>query len=200
MEEPASEPTRPLRFRLNRFGSEEVFYRAQQPVSSGTNPPILPDIGFVAGNEGLAQAFDLTEDKKNRDIVMQHSIWNRNQPLSPFVSTSVDEGWISNRIANCMAVYVEKHRKTLPPSTAKLDPIRIAEIRPGRVPTETMKYYKWNELIGDLKLDWEVSPEAQNNHEYVFLVSIPAAAIVFYGTVKGKYSVDIGIAELTRIM
>jgi len=156
----------------NVKGSEDRFYRIQKP-RSGTKPyPIdYPDIAFLAGacNDDLPTQYFKHEDQKS--IVESHSIWSAYQPGSPLVSTTTDENWALSLAKRICEIEV-----------LTLDKIHIAVIRPGLVASGKMNYYHWSDLAQDLRA--EIEKKSQNNHEYVFLHSIPHEAIQFYGTVE----------------
>jgi hypothetical protein len=155
----------------NEFRSPHVFYRAQQ-FHSGTTPPDLHrhnGPGFVAGALEGAKSFPTLDFMQQRDLVMKHAVWSEKKP-SPFISTtdSLDKAidWAEGMAKNQGRLYDSE------------DPVYIAVIRPGRVPTGTMKYFRWCDLVKDLEAN--ISPLARNTHEYEFLASIPAETIVVY--------------------
>lgn len=123
---------------LNEFGSADIFYRAQQPCS-GTMPPNLPQSGFVPGDPDCAASFPDLSLKDQRRIVEDHSHWGFKKP-SPFMSST-----------NCLdnALYLAEIM-TNQAQKRGMFPVHIAVIRPGRVPTGSMKYYHWNSLVRDL--------------------------------------------------
>jgi len=156
----------------NVKGSQATFYRIQKP-RSGTKPyPIdYPDIAFLAGacDDGLPTQDFNPEDQKA--IVEAHSLWSACQPRSPLISTTTNEDRALSLAKRICEIEV-----------LTLDKIHIAVIRPGLVASGKMNYYHWSALAQDLRA--EIEKKSQNNHEYVFLHSIPHEAIQFYGTVE----------------
>jgi hypothetical protein len=156
---------------LNELGSADIFYRAQQP-RSGTTPPNLPHSGFIAGDPDCAASFQDLPVEDQRKIVEDHSIWGLMKP-SPFVSLTK---CLDNALD--LAEVMTDHKQWYSPSSIANLPVHIAVIRPGRVPTGTMRYYHWNTLVHDLGAS--ISNKARNPNEYEFLGSIPAETIVEY--------------------
>lgn len=118
----------------NEFRTPNIFYRCQQ-FHSGTTPPDPHrhnGPGFVAGALEGAKSFPTLEFMQQRDIVMRHADWREKKP-SPFILTtdSLDKAlyWAEVMANNQGRLY------------SSGDPVYIAVIRPGRVPTGTMKYY-----------------------------------------------------------
>ena len=154
----------------NKFRSSDVFYRCQQS-NSGTSPPDLHwqgGPGFVAGAKE-AKSFPKRSLRRQKSIVEAHSVWSKTQ-ASPFISTT-------DRLDKAMALakVMTKKQQELYSSN---DPIYIAVIRPGRVPTGTMEFYRWWDLVNDLRA--KIDSFASNEHEFEFLGSIPSEAIVLY--------------------
>ena len=142
-----------------------------------------PDIAFLAGacDDNLPTQDFKPEDQKF--IVEDHSLWSAYQPRSPLISTTKDKGW-ALRLA-------EKISDT---EGLTLDQIDIAVIQPGVVDSGKMEYYHWLDLVQDLGA--EIEKKSCNDHEYVFLHSIPHEAIQFYGTVEEYMNCSDGESEM----
>ena len=168
----------------NVKGSKDTLYRIQKPRSGTTSYPIdHPDIAFLAGacDDNLP-----TQDFKpeyQKPIVEAHSIWSAQQPYSLLISTTKDKDWALG--------LAKKIRDT---EGLTLDQIDIAVIRPGQVDSGKMEYYHWLDLVQDLGA--EIEKKLRNDHEYVFLHSIPHKAIQFYRTVEEYMNCSDGESEM----
>jgi len=161
--------------KFNEKGSKDTFYRIQKPRSGTRVHPIkYPDIAFLAGacDDKLPTQDFKPEDQKT--IVEAHSLWSARQPPSPLISTTENKEW-------ALFFAEEVICKT---EGLTLDQIDIAVICPGLVASGKMEYYHWADLAQGLGA--EIVKKSENDHEYVFLRSIPQEAIQFYGTVR-KY-------------